>query len=60
MKKYTVIYGKFHKIGSHTASTTHYEHIECEPKQLKEGVEKLVGWTNVWFIFDGHCEITND
>lgn len=60
MKKYTIIYGEFFTTGSHSSSITQYKYIECEPSLLRITVETEVGWGNVWFIFDGHSEITND
>lgn len=58
MKNYTIIYGGFFTRGSHTSSITKMKHITCEPTQLNETVENEVGWSSVWFVFDGHCQQT--
>lgn len=56
MKKYTVIYGDFFKIGSNVSSVTKHEHIECEESELQKYIEDKFGWGNVWFLFEGHCK----
>lgn len=60
MKKYTIIYGDFFQSGSHQQSITKMKHIECLPTELEKEVLKTVDFTNVWFIFDGHCNQTSD
>lgn len=60
MKKYTIIYGEYFQIGSHMTSITRFKYIACDPIDLRETVETAVGWDSVWFIFDGHCEQTED
>jgi len=60
MKKYTVIYSEYFQTGSHQNSITKKKHIECDKENLNQTVEKEVGWGNVWFILDGHCESTSD
>lgn len=60
MKKYTVIYSEYFQTGSHQTSITKKKHIECTKENLNKTVEKEVGWDNVWFILDGHCESTSD
>lgn len=58
MKKYTVVYAIFY--GNYGATMTKFLHIECEPQFIKSEVERHVNFGNVWFIFDGHCEQTED
>ena len=60
MKKYTVIYSEYFQTGSHQNSITKKKHIECDKENLNQTVEKEVGWGNMWFILDGHCESTSD
>lgn len=60
MKKYTIIYADFFSTGSHLNSITKMKHIECEPENLKTEVEKTCDMSAVWFILEGHCEITKD
>lgn len=60
MKKYTIIYSETFNIGSRTNSITKMKHIESYPEKLKEAVEIETSWDNVWFIFDGHSEPTED
>lgn len=60
MKSYTIVYGEFINIGSHTTQFVKYKHISCKPEDLKETVENATGWDCVHFIFDGHCEQTLD
>lgn len=60
MKNYTVVYGEFVNCGSRSVQLIKYEHISCKPEDLKETVESVIGWDCVHFVFDGHCEQTND
>jgi hypothetical protein len=60
MKKYTVIYSEYFQTGSNQNSITKMKHIECVKENLNKTVEEEVGWSNVWFILDGHCEPTSD
>lgn len=54
MNKYTVIYGRYFRVGIHTNSVTCYSHIEGET--VDDAVEKSnINWNDIWFIFDGHC-----
>lgn len=60
MKKYTVIYSEYFQCGSHRNSITRMAHIECEAENLKAEIEKTCDITAVWFVFEGHCQITKD
>lgn len=61
MKKYTVIYGYFYSIGSQRNSISKFIHIECDPSKIKEALADVdIDITAVWFIFEGHCELTKD
>ena len=60
MKDYTVIYGEFFTLGSHTNQIVKYVQIRCTPEELKDEVGKTVGWGCVHYIFEGHCKPTND
>ena len=60
MKDYTIIYGEFFTIGSHTNQIVKYVPIRCAPEELKDEVEKTVGWDCVHYIFEGHCKQTKD
>ena len=52
MNKYTVIYGRYFRVGIHTNSVTCYSHIEGET--VDDAVEKSnINWNDIWFIFDG-------
>lgn len=60
MKKYTVIYAEYFQSGSHRNAITKMVHIECEPENLKSEIEKTCDISAVWFVFDGHCQLTKD
>ena len=60
MKKYTVIYSEYFQTGRYQNSITKKKLIECDKENLNQTVEKEVGWSDVWFILDGHCESTSD
>lgn len=55
MKKYTVVFADTFQVGSHRSSLTKFEHIETE--DLNATVEEKFGWSSVWFVFEGHCEV---
>jgi len=49
---YTVVYKTFNGI-------VEPKHIECLPENLNKTIESEVGWSNVWFVLEGHCKIIN-
>ena len=59
MKKYTVVYGDWFQVGSHRNSVTHFKQVEG--MSVKEAIESVgLEPTDVWFVFDGHCQETKD
>lgn len=61
MKKYTIIYSKFFRMGSHTNSIVDLIYIECDSEKLVETIEsKGIDMTQVNFILNGHCTQTED
>lgn len=60
MKRYTIVYAETTTRGSHTTSITKFKYIQCIKSMLKEVVEQEVGWSSVWFIFEGYCHQTED
>ena len=57
--KYTIVYGDFFQIGSHSNSVTKYKHVKGS--DLNSAVESSgIDWTTIWFVFEGHCEVAKD
>lgn len=63
-KKYTVIYNKTTRKNACSPwfTKTHKAFVECRPEDLKEAVENEIDEdiTNVMFIFEGHCVLSQD
>ena len=59
-KKYTVVYcGP--RLDSYNSRNTSFKHIETDNLAQAVNEDENIGdWSAVWFVFDGHCQITND
>lgn len=58
MKRYTIIYGEWFNVGSQRHSIVKLMHLETD--DLQTDVQDKIGWENVHFVLDGHCEETKD
>jgi hypothetical protein len=56
-KKYTIVYAATWHSGSHSFSTTSFDCVETDDLSKLIAEDK---YRNLWFVFDGWCEITKD
>jgi hypothetical protein len=58
MKQYTIVYGDWFMVGSNRNSITKYDKVETD--NLKDLLDDDKYFGNLWFVFDGWCNETND
>lgn len=54
--QYTVVYGRWSRLGAHTSSVTRFKHIQTS--NLKEAlrIDPDFESGDVWFVLEGHCK----